>query len=206
MNIVNVLNPLRVYTINDGGTVKKRIFPKLNGRLDLGRFSVANAETEVLCWRWPETVKVGRYCSIGKCSFVVDGNHNPYFASTYPFAELGVADGAPQNELIKPNPVVGNDVWIGENAFIYSGVVIGDGAVVAGNAVVTKDVPPYAIVAGNPARVVKYRFSPDLVDRFLKVRWWDLPDEFVSDELAPHLAYPQTFLEVAEKFGAVLDT
>ena len=200
MNIVNVLNPLRVYRIHDKGMMKNKLYPKLNGRLDLGKFSIANAETEVLCWRWPETIKVGKYSSLGKCSFVVDGNHNPYFASTYPFAELGYANDAPQNQLIKSIPIVGNDVWIGENAFVYSGVVIGDGAVVAGNAVVTKNVPPYAIVAGNPARVVKYRFPSDIIERFIKVKWWDLPDDFVFDELAPHIAYPKTFLELAEKY------
>ena len=198
MNMLNAANPLRVYKTNRNGRIEHRFFPRVKGRLDIGKFTLANAEAEVLCWRWPETVVVGKYCSIGKCFFVADGNHDPSFASTYPFAELGVCDDAPQNNLEKRVPVVGNDVWIGENAWIYSGVVVGDGAVVAGNAVVTKDVPPYGVVVGNPARLVKYRFDDDLIERYTRVKWWDLPDKVVSKRLAPHLKDPVKFLETAE--------
>lgn len=79
--------------------------------------------------------------------------------------------------------VLGNDVWIGLRAIIMDGVHIGDGAVVAAGAVVTKDVPPYAIVGGVPARVIKYRFSQDIIDRLLELQWWNLPD----DEIQKHL-------------------
>jgi virginiamycin A acetyltransferase len=200
LSVLNSINPIRVYRMKKADRVENRFFPRVNGRLDLGRFTLASAEAEVLCWRWPRSIVVGKYCSIARCTFMPDGNHNPSFASTYPFAELGFNSMAPHNELAKDVPVVGNDVWIGERAVIYSGVTIGDGAVVAGDAVVAKSVPPYAIVAGNPARVVRYRFTDDVVERFLAVKWWDLPDRFVADELAPHLADPVAFLERAEAF------
>lgn len=76
--------------------------------------------------------------------------------------------------------------------------MIGDGAVVAGHAVVTKDVPPFAVVAGNPARVVKERFAPDVVERLLAARWWDLPHAFVCERLAPAMADVPEFLRRAE--------
>lgn len=75
--------------------------------------------------------------------------------------------------------VIGNDVWVGSCAFIMSGVNIGDGAVIAANAGVTKDVPPYAIVAGNPVRIVKFRFFHEIVDCLLRIKWWDWPVEKV---------------------------
>lgn len=198
--MLSLVNPLRVYRTHINNRIEHRFFPKLNGRLDIGKFTLANAEAEVLCWRWPETVKVGKYSSIGKCYFMVDGNHNPTYASTYPFAELCISDDAPQNQLDKAVPIVGNDVWIGENAYIYSGVIVGDGAVVAGNSVVTKNVDPYTIVAGNPARVVKHRFDPDLIQRYIDVKWWNLPDDVVAKQLAPHLRDPVKFIELAEAY------
>ena len=88
---------------------------------------------------------------------------------------------------------IGSDVWIGKNAMIKAGVTIGHGAVVAMAAVVTKDVPPYAVVAGVPARVVRYRFDPLTVERLLKTQWWDLPSHVIK-KIAVHIPNPQTFL------------
>lgn len=170
----------------------------LYGTLELGEHSYAHKDTYVKCWHNKCVVKTGKYCSIAKCKFVYDGNHNPYFASTYPFLELKHCSTAPANAYIKKAPVIGNDVWIADDAVIYGGVVIGDGAVVAGQSVVTKDVPPYAIVAGNPARVVKYRFPAETIERFLKARWWDMPHDLVCSQLAPVLDDVEEFLKRAE--------
>nr|WP_274708021.1 CatB-related O-acetyltransferase [Arthrobacter sp. H16F315] len=79
--------------------------------------------------------------------------------------------------------IIGNDVWIGASAFISSGVTVGHGAVIAAHAVVTKDVPPYAVVGGNPAKVIKYRFEPGIVEQLLDVAWWDWPDETIDANL-----------------------
>jgi chloramphenicol O-acetyltransferase type B len=172
----------------------------VNGTLKLGDFSLASADAEVRCYRGPRTISVGKYCSIGKCYFIIDANHNPSFASTYPFSELFISPRAPSNELKKSIPTVGNDVWIGDEAYIYAGVNIGDGAVIAGNSVVTKDVEPYSIVAGNPAKPVKYRFDEDIVKRYIEVKWWNLPDEIVAHKLAPHIDNPIKFLKLAENY------
>jgi len=189
-----------MYTVKQGNHNINMVFPKVNGRFTLGEFSFVSKEAEIKCYKFPKNVKIGKYSSIGKCSFLIDANHNPYFASTFPFAELCVSHRAPHNELKKSTPKVGNDVWIGDNAYIHSGVLIGDGSVITGNAVVTKNVPPYAIFGGNPGRVLKYRFDEDIVNRYIKVQWWDLPDSFVANKLAPHLADPIKFLEIAEEF------
>lgn len=80
----------------------------------------------------------------------------------------------------EPLITIGNDVWIGRHCTIMNGVTIGDGAIVAANATVTKDVPPYAIVGGMPAKVIKYRFSQEIIDRLLEIKWWNLPDEEIT--------------------------
>jgi carbonic anhydrase/acetyltransferase-like protein (isoleucine patch superfamily) len=94
---------------------------------------------------------------------------------------------------------IGNDVWLGSDAMIMSGVTIGDGAVVGAGAVVTKDVPPYGVVVGNPARVARMRFSDDAVSRLLALRWWDWPDEKIEQFLPLMLSSDvEAFLDAAE--------
>ncbi len=75
---------------------------------------------------------------------------------------------------------IGNDVWIGAKSIVMDGVTIGDGAIVAAGSVVTKDVPPYAIVGGAPAKIIKYRFPQEMIDRLLEIKWWDLPDDEIT--------------------------
>jgi acetyltransferase-like isoleucine patch superfamily enzyme len=192
----------RTYKTNINNIDQLRFFPKINGRVKLGDFSYINQDAEVRCWRpsLNASVEIGKYCSIGKCYFIIDGNHNPHFASTYPFKELWISSKAPENVLPKHIPIVENDVWIADEAFIYSGVTIHNGAIVAGNSVVTKDVPPYAVVAGNPAKVVKYRFDKNTIDRFQKVKWWDLSNKIVTNHLAPLIHNTEEFLDKAESF------
>jgi acetyltransferase-like isoleucine patch superfamily enzyme len=158
-----------------------------------------NDAAEVICYRSPCTIQVGKYSSIGKCRFIVDGDHNITFASTYPFHEFGYAPDARPNAHLKTIPRVGNDVWIGDYAVIYGGVNLGDGCVVAGNAVVTKSVPSYAVVAGNPAKIVKYRFDHKTIDQLMKVKWWDLPHEFICTQLAPVIDDVDEFLQRCTK-------
>lgn len=76
---------------------------------------------------------------------------------------------------------IGNDVWIGAKSIVMDGVTIGDGAIVAAGSVVTKDVPPFAVVGGAPAKIIKYRFSQDVIDRLEKIQWWNLPDEKITE-------------------------
>jgi acetyltransferase-like isoleucine patch superfamily enzyme len=170
------------------------------GRIQLGDYSYAHKDAYVKCWKSPCVVRTGKYCSLAKCKFVYDGNHNTKFASTFPFLELGHSKVAPANAMLKDEPMVGHDVWIADDAVIYSGVVVGNGAIVAGQAVVTKDVPPYAIVAGNPGKVVRYRFPSRTIERLQKVQWWHLPHDFICESLAPVIDNIDEFLKRAEAF------
>lgn len=119
---------------------------------------------------------IGRCCSIARGVRIGAENHDIDFVSTHPFitdrSYTGL-DNLPSNKVENRRVTIGNDVWIGLNALVLGGVTIGDGAVIAAGAVVTKDVPPYAVVGGVPARVIKYRFSEDVCQALLKSRWWD---------------------------------
>lgn len=179
---------------------------KYIGKIVMGNHSYRSKNAYVKVWHRNCTVEVGKYCSLAACGFIYDGNHNPNFASTFPFFELGSSDKAPPNQLLKTPPSVGNDVWIADDVIVHSGVTIGDGAVIAGQSVVTKDVPPYALVAGNPARIIKYRFEPDVIKRFLLVKWWDLPDKVVKEKLAPLIDKPLDFLTMAESLRVASET
>lgn len=187
------------YTMKIPRAITKLVMPKWFYVVDLGDHTYMNDSAEVLSYRSPQTVKIGKYSSIGACKFIVDGDHDLTHASTYPFREFGLCDAAPENARNKGAPTVGNDVWICDGAVIVGGVDIGDGSVVAAHAVVAKDVPPYAVVAGNPAKVVKYRFSPELIARLLDAKWWDLPHDVVCATLAPLLGDVEAFVDRAEQ-------
>ncbi len=120
---------------------------------------------------------IGRYCSIAaEVKFIMNGgNHPTTWLTTYPFPIFGEgwAAAMPESWPTKGDTVIGNDVWIGYGATIMPGVHVGDGAIIATAAVVTRDVPPYAIVGGNPASVVRYRFDERTIERLLAIRWWD---------------------------------
>ena len=128
---------------------------------------------------------IGKFCMIASdVTFIMNGaNHLTDAITTYPFAIFGNAwvnamEG--KNYPSKGNIVVGNDVWIGYNATIMAGVTIGDGAIIGTNSVVTKDVEPYAIVGGNPAKLIKKRFSDDEIKDLLEIKWWDWEIEKIT--------------------------
>lgn len=122
---------------------------------------------------------IGSFCSIGSgASFIMAGNqgHRSDWVSSYPFfyMQQEPAFAAASDAFIPAgNTVIGNDVWIGSEAMIMPGIAVGDGAVIGSRAVITKDVEPYAIVAGNPAKVIRMRFSVEQVQMLLEMRWWD---------------------------------
>jgi virginiamycin A acetyltransferase len=120
---------------------------------------------------------IGRFCSIAaEVTFIMNGgNHPTSWLTTYPFPIFGKGWGVaqPPSWPTRGDTQVGHDVWIGYRATIMPGVTIGHGAIVATSAVVTKDIPPYAIVGGNPATVIRTRFDPPTVARLLAIAWWD---------------------------------
>ena len=128
---------------------------------------------------------IGKFCMIASgVEFIMNGgNHLADAISTYPFAVFGNGwEGAMESREYpyKGDTVIGNDVWLGYQAMIMPGLTIGDGAIVATRAVVTRDVPPYAVVAGNPARLIRYRFSEAEIEKLLRIRWWDWPAEKIT--------------------------
>lgn len=134
-----------------------------------------------------ENLIIGKYCAIAaETRFIMSGaNHSTKGVSTFPFTIFGGEWAERTLDIALDIPsrgdtVVGNDVWIGYRAVIMPGVTIGDGAIIATGAVVTSDVPPYAIVGGNPAQVVKMRYPRADVERLLRVQWWDWPVEKIT--------------------------
>ena len=132
--------------------------------------------------------EIGKYCSIAGDSTIGMGNHTLRYLSTSSlFTEKRNGTGASwcdsQSLIPYKKITIGNDVWIGTHSMILGGVKIGDGAVIGAGAVVTKDVPPYAVVGGVPAKIIKYRFPQDMIDELLKIRWWDYPETVLKNNL-----------------------
>ncbi|MEX2642327.1 MAG: CatB-related O-acetyltransferase [Acetobacterales bacterium] len=127
---------------------------------------------------------IGRFCAIGAgATFVMNGgNHVTDTVSAYPFGIFGGdwARAMPEAWPHHGDMVIGNDVWIGFRATLLPGVTVGDGAIVGACSVVAADVPPYAVVAGNPARVVRMRHGEADVNRLLSLRWWDWPIDRIT--------------------------
>jgi len=138
-----------------------------------------NNNTDIIC---------GKFCSIAsKVSVYLGGNHRTDWVTTYPFGsiyhEVFNTFNGEGHPATKGNIVIGNDVWIADNVVIMSGVNIGDGAVIANNSHVVKDVEPYSIVGGNPAKLIKYRFSSKQIKNLLKIKWWDWNDEKINKNI-----------------------
>lgn len=128
---------------------------------------------------------IGSFCSIAdNVTIYLGGNHNINWVTTYPFGHIQKhiftnfdGKGHPKT---KGNVVIGNDVWISENVTILSGVKIGDGAIIANNSHCVKDVEPYSLVGGNPAKFIKYRFTKEQINKLLKIKWWNWSDEKIN--------------------------
>lgn len=128
---------------------------------------------------------IGKFCQIAAgVEFVMNGaNHQMNAVSTFPFYTLEGWDMKPpaaSDMPFKGDTVIGNDVWIGQNATILPGVHIGDGAIIGANSVVASDVEPYSIVVGNPVKLIRYRFDGELTSLLLKFKWWDKPVEEIN--------------------------
>lgn len=158
-------------------------------KVDIGMY------THGACFReWsvdPETT-IGRYCSIAGGVRILTENHPMAFQSTHGFFFNPKFKYTTTNLVWRKPLTIGNDVWIGYNAVIMPNVKrVGDGAVIAAGAVVNKDVPPYAVVVGNPARIVRYRFSPATITKLQASRWWEKP----ISEIVPEIRNYQRPLE-----------
>ena len=158
----------------------------------MGRYSYMGAANSL------NNVRIGNFCSIASYCAIGGGAHPLSFVSSSPvfldgdnifgknFAHLAFEESRPVN--------IGNDVWIGEGCFINGGITIGDGAVIGAHSVVTKDVAPFAVVAGAPAKLLRYRFTDEVIDGLRRSRWWDWSEEELN-EASALFGSPDRFLE-----------
>lgn len=171
--------------------------PMLGGRGSSGLFSIGAFSYSYSAL--PEEVQVGRYCSISRGLQFIDSTHptdrlttsallfRPKNKLYAPAMTPAVQDYARNFSVTgpAPYPVIGNDVWIGTDVTLAMGIRVGTGAIIAANSTVTKDVPAYAIVAGNPARIVKMRFDEEMIVRMLAARWWEYDPAQVFETTDP---------------------
>jgi acetyltransferase-like isoleucine patch superfamily enzyme len=128
-----------------------------------------------------DRVTIGKYCSIAEGVKLICGEHSTTLVSTFPLGILPFVKNVPEVDSITKGPIVlGSDVWVGTNAMVLSGVTVGDGAVIAAGAIVTHDVPPYAVVAGVPARVIRMRFTAEQIESLLRIAWWDWSEDRIG--------------------------
>ncbi|ADW72607.1 CatB-related O-acetyltransferase [Rahnella aceris] len=151
------------------------------------------------CSKLPNNLKTGRFCSLAAGVRVMGPQHPIHRFTTSPLTyhdffpkvaqeQFGETLNIAGFDYMPEATVLGHDVWVGEHAVLKGGITIGNGAIIAANAVVTSDVPPYAIVAGIPARVIKYRFEKSIINRLQSIQWWnykitDLPDFAAADDI-----------------------
>ena len=161
----------------------------------IGRYSYIYGTSAV-------NTEIGAFCSIASGSHIGSGSHPTDWVSSSPVFYKGrnvLKTNFSQNEYKEYNKTtVGNDVWIGANCNIKGGVTIGDGAIIGMGSVVTKDVPPYEIWAGNPARLIRKRFDDETIEKLLKLEWWNLPDEKLK-EIGDFFNDPKKLIEHFEE-------
>lgn len=163
----------------------------------IGKHSYIGYDSEV------HNCEIGAFCSIAN-HFIVGGAEHPLsWVSTSP-AFQGIKGGASERLASKPLPeekmtVIGNDVWIGSRVIIKQGLKIGTGAVIGAGSIVTKDVPDYAIIAGCPAKIIKYRFDENTIKRLLASKWWSLPEKKIR-EFANCINDVESFLKCVEAY------
>lgn len=159
------------------------------GRLVIGAYSYGGDDSisVVAVQGSQRRVVIGKFCSLADgLRFYLDVDHRTDWVTTFPFSEFSALPHFESGATVVGHPksngdiVLGNDVWAGTNASFVSGVNVGDGAVIAAHAHVVADVPPYAIVGGNPARVLRLRFSAEDIAELLQLKWWDLPAQQIG--------------------------
>jgi hypothetical protein len=152
-------------------------------RVTVGRYTFGEPQIPVFAGADVE-VEIGSFCSIAaNVMLLLGGGHDTAWVSTWPIREVfGLPGQYEHHPVYRGKTVIGNDVWIGRDTLILDGITIGHGAVIAARSVVTKDVPPYAVVGGIPAKEIRSRFTDEQVDALLEIGWWDWPIEKILRE------------------------
>ncbi|RKS80165.1 transferase family hexapeptide repeat protein [Motilibacter peucedani] len=175
------------------------------GWVTVGAHTYLAGDSKAVAYVSTQRIRIGAYCSIAEGVRLLNphprdgrvvgadgvettlnlfGVHRPGTATTFPLNRLGYVEPEwPRPDQLGAPQVIGNDVWIGQGAVVVGPVTVGDGAIVGAGAVVSRDVPPYAVVAGNPAQVVRYRYDQGVIDAMLEIRWWDWTEEVISERL-----------------------
>lgn len=173
LSIINDIKVGKYNTIYDGVV--------LNG-VELGDFTYIASNTSI------SNTKIGKFCSIGPdCRISLPKHPSSIFVSTHPIffstlkqSQISFSDKNYFDEFGKPI-IIGNDVWIGANVIIINGIKVGDGAIIGAGSVVTKDVPPYSIVGGVPAKIIRYRFEKEEIKKLLQIKWWEWDIEKIKE-------------------------
>ena len=160
-------------------------FESFSGNTDtcpytVGRFTYGFQNIHIKGYGSGKSITIGSFCSLATgITMIMGGNHRTDWATTFPFGYIFenelTRERVPDGCVSKGDVVVGSDVWIGHGVTIMSGVTIGHGAVLAAGALVAKDVPPYCVVGGSPAGLLKRRFAKPVAEALLELQWWDLP-------------------------------
>lgn len=172
---INCNSTISDFTKIQNSNLSNNVIIDRNNYIDnskIGAFSYTGKNTHII------HSNIGKYTSISWNVSIGGANHDYKRMTQHSFLYNESSRLRPQNEEIaynrfNNNMKIKNDVWIATGAVITRGITIGDGAVIGANAVVTKDIPPYAIAVGNPAKIIKYRFNPKIIDLMLKLKWWD---------------------------------
>jgi acetyltransferase-like isoleucine patch superfamily enzyme len=163
--------------------LKKDPLPPLPG-VEIGRHTYGLSKKSFFVPHENVPVRIGSFCSIGPdVLFICAAEHRVDTATTFPiqFVNGKIRNG---NGTVGKGPItVGHDVWIGARCIVLSGVTIGNGAVLGAGSIVTRDIPPYAIAVGNPARTIRYRFAPDVIRRLQSLEWWNWSDDLIGERV-----------------------
>lgn len=191
----------------------KRRLTRLTGigaidkRVTIGAYTYGASPKTFLLFKESDRVTIGRFCSIAYgAKIVASGEHNYKAVANFPFYAHYLNKGGERDTFSKGEVIIGNDVWIGARATILSGVRIGDGAVIGAGAVVTRDVLPYSIVAGVPAKFLKFRFSDEVVSKLLEIRWWDWSPDRLTGNIDDFYLDVNEFVERAKSSSVVSGT
>jgi acetyltransferase-like isoleucine patch superfamily enzyme len=181
----NLINDYKIYnkSISISSVIGKKTMIRNNTevyKISLGDYSYISGPRSYI-----EEAIVGKYCSIARQVVIGVSDHNMNWVTTSPIVtsiEYGFVNKN-VNEPQKPPPIIGNDVWIGMNCIIMRGVTIGDGAILAAGSIVTKNVEPYSVVGGIPAKLIKYRFTKEQISKLLQIQWWNWDEQKIKENI-----------------------